>query len=375
MDISYEGSYYDGQTPERHPVYVGVGPDGLEVQFEDQASEWWMYDDIRQTQGGYRGEPARFERGEGITEVLVVDDPEILNAIRQYAPLVAARFHSPDVRRRRARIIATVAIVGLVLAIALYTKGVPLLAQFVAARVPVTWEEQLGAAVVGELADPRSVCADSLVLESLNRMVERLDEAAPTPYTWNVQVVRDDLVNAFALPGGYVVVFSGLLEQSDRPEEVAGVLAHEMEHVVNRHGTKTLLRQLPLNFLLGAFTGDATAWTRAVSTVANVGMLSYRRNDEQEADLEGVDRLQAAHVDPQGLVAFFETLQEEGTDAPRLLSYLSTHPDTEARIAAIEARIGASRDVSPPEPLLPDVDWAAVRTACAPPQDDESPEP
>jgi predicted Zn-dependent protease len=254
-------------------------------------------------------------------------------------------------------------LVALAAAIVTFVKGVPLLAAYVAERIPVSWEEQLGEQVVGRLTAGSEVCGDSLVDVSLTGIVARLAEAAPSPYEWNVRVVQQDAVNAFATPGGYIVVFSGLLEQAARPEQVAGVLAHEMQHVLNRHGTESLLRHVPLRLLLGAFTGDAAAWGGAVESLANVGMLRYQQRDEEEADRKGVALLQAAQIDARGLVEFFEILEDEDTDVPGLLSYLSTHPNTRARIEAIEELI-ASGEADPPRALLPGVDWEAARGAC-----------
>ena len=362
--VSYEGSYFDGETPERHPVTVMVTPEGLVVAGTDDAEDWWLYTDIRQTMGAHSDEPAHFERGGTPAEVLVVDDSSILDAIRDIAPTHGRRFVTPGWRRRRTRLALGLGLVALATAIVAFVKGVPLLAANVAERIPVSWEEQLGKQVVEQLTAAHDVCTDSLVGASLDAMVGQLAEAAASPYEWDVRVVQADAVNAFAAPGGYLVVFSGLLERSERPEQVAGVLAHEMQHVLNRHGTEALLRRVPLRLLLGAFTGDAAAWGGALESIANVGMLRYRQRDEAEADRTGVALLRAARIDPHGLVEFFEILEDEGVKVPELLSYLSTHPDTRARIETIEGLI-ASGASDTPRALLPDVNWKVVRSGCA----------
>lgn len=361
--VSYEGSYFDGQTPERYPVTVTVTPEGMAVIRADDTEDWWLYDEIRQSMGAHAGEPAHFERGAAPAELLVVDDSSVLDVIRELAPHAGRRFISPGWRRRRVRLALGFGLVALAAAVVTFVKGVPLLAASVAERIPLSWEEQLGEQVVNQLTSGSTVCGDSVVNTALGAIVAQLAEAAPSPYQWDVRVVQRDAVNAFAAPGGYIVVFSGLVERAGRPEQVAGVLAHEMQHVLNRHGTESLLRQVPLRLLLGAFTGDAAAWGGAVESLATIGMLQYQQRDEEEADRKGVAVLQAARIDPRGLVEFFEMLEAEGTDVPGLLSYLSTHPNPRARIEMIEALIASEED-NPPPALLPEVDWEAARGGC-----------
>src|SRR5690606_1638034 len=117
----------------------------------------------------------------------------------------------------------------------------------------------------------------------------------------------DSLVNAFAAPGGYIVVFQGLLEASESAEEVAGILAHEIQHVVQRHGTKAILEALPLQLAAAALGGDQAA-ALFVGAASTLGVLSYRRRDETAADREGFRMLRAARIAPDGMMRFFERL-------------------------------------------------------------------
>ena len=135
-----------------------------------------------------------------------------------------------------------------------------------------------------------------------------MDES--TPYTFRLIVVDNDMVNAFATPGGYIVVFRGLLERTGSAEELAGVLAHEMQHVLRRHGTKTLFRQLSTRALIAVFSGDLESVGTMLETAEALGGLRYRRQDETEADREGMRLIQRARVDPAGMIAFFATLEQ-----------------------------------------------------------------
>jgi predicted Zn-dependent protease len=186
--------------------------------------------------------------------------------------------------------------------------------------------------------------------------------AAPrSPYDFSLAVVRDSSVNAFAAPGGFIVVTSGLLRAVRTPEELAGVLAHEIQHVTRRHSTRAIIREMPLRFMLSAVFGGS-GLESAASVAGSLGALSYRRADEVEADVGGLKLLQAAQIDPAGMIAFLRTLETRHRSTPRLVSYLSSHPRTADRVAALEARAEQGRYTS--EPLLDSASWQRAGATC-----------
>jgi len=148
------------------------------------------------------------------------------------------------------------------------------------------------------------------------------------------------------VPGGYVYVNLGLLRAARNESEVAGVLAHEIGHVVGRHGAKQLTKRYGLEILIRMATGDDPTLTeQIVGTVLEVGatglLLKYSRHDEAEADRLAVQNTYDAGFDPNGLASFFEMLlKEEGRGTPsKLERILSTHPPTAERIRAVRAQI------------------------------------
>jgi predicted Zn-dependent protease len=249
------------------------------------------------------------------------------------------------------------------LAIASYLWGAPVLADWMAPKVPITWEVSLGEATVKRLAPAHRLCRDSAALSDVRQVLDRLLAAAPaSPYAFRVFVVRDSAVNAFAAPGGFVVVNSGLLEAAKTPEQLAGVLAHEIQHVLHRHSTRAVIREAPLRLALATLSGGTGVET-AVAVVGTLGVLRYQRADEAEADRDGMRLLEAAHVDPSGMVAFMRTLQGGREGAPRFVSYLSSHPQTADRVAALEALAAQARVES--KALLDSTAWRRVQTICA----------
>ena len=364
MTTQWEGHYLDGRTAARQRVAIRLMRSGLEIITEKGATAWWPYPGIRQTQGSYAGEEVRLERGAEIPEVLLVSDAAFLTALHRIAPELATRFHNPTRRWMRAKltILAAIAVIGITTF--LYFWGIPAMAGLVASRVPVSWEEQLGQSVIEQLAPPSAQCTDPVRIQPIKEIVTTLTNTLPnSPYTFRVMVVDNPAVNAFAAPGGYIVIFRGLLERTQTAEELAGVLAHELQHVVKRHATRMLIQHASTGLLFAALTGgggDPAAI--GLEGARTLGILRYSRRHEEEADAEGVQMLVAAGIDPKGMITFFETLAEEGKGMPEFLKYVSTHPSTADRITRLQSL--AAQVEGNPVKLLPDYDWEDVHQIC-----------
>ncbi len=366
MRISWEGFYLDGRTAARQRATIQLMHGGLEFTTERGVTRWWPYGEIRQTHGFYAGEQVRLERGGEISEALLVPDVAFLSALLEVAPEMAARFHDPTRRTRRVALAALAGLAVLAIATALFLWGIPALAALVASRIPARWEERLGQAVVEHLAPEDRRCTDALRARAIDEIVTTL--AAPvrdSPYTFRVMVVDDPTLNALAAPGGYIVIFRGLLERTHSPEELAGVLAHEMQHILHRHATRALLQHASTGLLLAALTGDATgAAAFGLESARTLATLQYSRAHEEEADAAGMRMLLAAGIDPAGMISFFEQLRKESRGSPALLKYLSTHPSTEERIQRLE--VLARQSPVRPVKLLPDHEWRDIKSMCAP---------
>ncbi|MBI3924226.1 MAG: M48 family metallopeptidase [Armatimonadetes bacterium] len=260
--------------------------------------------------------------------------------------------------RRRKGLAVWVAVLAGCIALAF---GALWLADWAVARAvdltPAPWEVQLGQAVLDgqtwdEVTDPE-------VIEPVGKITERLmAEAGEHPYDFRFKVVRDPQVNAFALPGGGVVIYTGLLENADTPEELAGVLGHEVQHVLWRHSLRGLYDRLKWHVLVAMVLGDISgAQELLLAQAAGLMQLSYGRGMEREADRRGVELLVRAKIDPQGLHDFFGKLSEqEGT--PESLTLLSTHPSSRERQEYLKELIEENSGARY-QPL--DVDWEGLQ--------------
>jgi len=355
----WSGFLYDGRTADRKPVDVSITADGIILTGADGVASLWPIRDVRQTQGALSREHVRLEFGPEPAQTLHVSDQSFGDALNIVFPTENPTLRS---QRRNTRIVVwTVgAFVG---SIVLYLFGANVAADWAARRIPVSWETSLGASVAARYSAPDRQCTDSESVAAINSILERLVVASSGQrYPFRLTIARDSAINAFAAPGGFVMLNSGLLAAAKSPEEVAGVLAHEIEHVVHRHSTRAILREAPLRIAISAVFGSGGGEALA-STAGNLGALSYRRADEAEADREGMRLLQAAHIDPRGMVSFMRELETFGPRISRVASYLTDHPYTGDRVAALEKVASEQRGET--TPLMDSITWTHVRSACA----------
>jgi len=209
----------------------------------------------------------------------------------------------------------------------------------------ITLEEewQLGAQLEQEIANELTLVNDAATVAFINDIGQRLvnqTEMANLP--WEFHVVADPSINAFNIPGGHVYVHTGLIQQVDDVSELAGVMAHEVAHGVERHATERLTAAYGLQIGAGILLGqDPGLVQQIVASIAAQGAIaSFSRSDEREADQLAVDYLYRSRYDPQGMVTLFNRLLDEGGRRPGSVErFFSTHPMTEDRIRETERQI------------------------------------
>jgi predicted Zn-dependent protease len=198
-------------------------------------------------------------------------------------------------------------------------------------------EIQLGHELAGEVEGSTRLLNDPEVTEYVNRIGQKLVRNSDARVPFTIKVIDSDEVNAFALPGGYFYVNSGLVLAADNEAELAGVMAHEIAHVAARHATKNATRaelfnlaSIPLIFV-GGPAGYAAR--QVVGILIPMSYLRFSRNAEREADLLGMEYMYAAGYDPEAFLEFFEKLEVKGKEKHSMLAKaFATHPMTEDRV-------------------------------------------
>jgi predicted Zn-dependent protease len=208
--------------------------------------------------------------------------------------------------------------------------------------LPPRQEEKLGRELRRDVLQEVDVLDNQAIQEYVDQLGAQVVRAAgskPEGIDYTFTVINDDQVNAFAMPGGDIYVYTGLMKAADTEAELMSVLAHEVAHVTERHIAERLVAQYGLQALAAAALGDNPGITsQIVASVAGQGyLLKFSRSAETEADHSGLRYLVRAGYDPQGFVSFFETLQSQGGARPP--EFLASHPSPENRITAAKETI------------------------------------
>ena len=199
--------------------------------------------------------------------------------------------------------------------------------------VPHSVRTRVADMALKELKATGAECSSGAGTAALKKLQQTLISAADIQMPARIAVVRHTMPNAFALPDGRVVIFSALLKDASGPDELAGVLAHELGHVKEDHAGEGLVQMLGLRFFMLLMTGSAdTADTRRLAEL--VIHTSYQRDKEREADHIAIETLHNAGISTEGFVHFFENQAKDMGSG--LFSYLSSHPSNEERIAEIK---------------------------------------
>jgi predicted Zn-dependent protease len=205
-------------------------------------------------------------------------------------------------------------------------------------------EDQLGRQVKQELEQKEKIqyVQDQAIIDYVNTVATPILRAANADrrgVKWKVSVINDPkTVNAFATPGGYLYVYTGLILAADTEAELAGVLAHEAGHVVGRHSARAMVNAYGLAAIADVALGKnpGTAAQIAAQLVGGGAMLAHGRSEETEADEYGARYSAAANYDPRGLITFFEKLKAKEGNTPGIFKWLSTHPPSGDRIRHLD---------------------------------------
>ena len=204
-------------------------------------------------------------------------------------------------------------------------------------------EVQLGKQFSQEIEKEMKIYSDPIVTAYIDQLGQHLaNHSQRQNITYHFKVVNTEVVNAFAVPGGYLYVNIGLIRAAENESELAGVIGHEIGHVVGKHGVKQMTRQLGLAAVAQLALGeDQSKLEQMVASLAANGVLmKYSRDAEREADIYAVQEMYDAGIDPEGMATFFEKLLKLQQGKPsRLAQMFSTHPPTTQRIAAVRSQI------------------------------------
>ena len=198
---------------------------------------------------------------------------------------------------------------------------------------------------------------------AFDKLMNRIETAAALPIPLKALVVRSPDANAIALPGGYIFVYQGLIDAARTPDELAGVIAHEVGHVAHRDGTRSVLQTAGLSLLFGMLLGDFVGGGAVVLAAKSILQTRYSREVETSADADGVALMIRIGGDPRALGTLLTRIAGTSHPGPKILA---DHPDTRDRVARIEAAAGSNAErITSTRPLLTSAEWAALKNICS----------
>jgi beta-barrel assembly-enhancing protease len=228
----------------------------------------------------------------------------------------------------------------------------------VADLIPYGAADRIGAQSIGMFGPIAPACENHPGNAALQRILDRLQAGADYGRPFKLHVARARMANAFALPGRHIVLLSGLVKQAKNPEEVAGVLAHEMGHGLEKDPEALFVRNVGMQTLTQLLTGQSGGQS-AVTLGAILLQLRYSRAAERSADNHAVEILRKARVGPKPTGEFFLRNAATTSEGESALNYLSTHPSSKER-----AQLFLTQPVYPGVPLLSDQDWSDAQAIC-----------
>lgn len=360
--------FFDGRSAAVRRVEFELIDDAriLEIRPPEALPLRWPFDTLRELPD--QADPTRLllTSTQSPLARLTLRDPDAITMSR-------ARFGRLDSRqpvRGKGRI--AIWALGAIAAVALIVFAlVPLMANQLARVLPPSGEQALGEATLGQIqsalaqdfVDSVPVCDAPKGLAAMAEMQARLGADFGLPYDIRVTILDHPMVNAFALPGGQVVFFRGMLETATHPDQIAAVLAHEIGHVVARDPTRIALRSAGSLGVIGLLFGDFAGGAAVLFLVQQLIQADYTRDAEAAADDFGIAMLQAAGVDPAALGDLFEVIRAEHGDASGIAAHFMSHPSLGDRIDKARA---ASEGAGNTSPALDADQWQALQQICGP---------
>ncbi|MDX1957752.1 MAG: M48 family metallopeptidase [Leptospiraceae bacterium] len=220
----------------------------------------------------------------------------------------------------------------------------------IAAQIPTSIEKSIGDATFKSYIAGKKIYKDKQFLEKLKPITDRLlENTKNSGYEFKFHVVEDSHINAIAFPGGNILIHSALIKEAESPEEIAGVLAHEISHVTLKHGLRHILNSVGLFIVVQSLFGDFSGLIAIITQNTSIFLSSrFSRDFEREADARGFNYLVNSKINPKGLSKFFKKIlemeKEEGITDNEIVKFISTHPDTKERIDTIEQKASSLKD-------------------------------
>jgi Zn-dependent protease with chaperone function len=350
----WPGVYFDGVTNRKHAVTFRFDSDHLDIVTNDSGVTAWRYDDVRMVDGGPGMLRLKCVSGLPLAR-LNVSDAATQAEIRARTKSLEIDRGSPQTGRIVGWSLAAVCSIVLIVLF-----GVPLVAERMVPLVPMSFERRLGGVVDNQVRAifGGKTCTDPEGNAAFAKMVEKLREASRLETPLQTVVLASSIPNAVALPGGKIYLLNGLLQKANDPDEIAGVIAHEMGHVAHRDQVRVMIQNGGTSFLIGLLFGDITGSAAAIFAARSLIDASYSRQAEGNADAFAIETMHALGRSPapMGELLFRVT----GAQGNNSIGILASHPLTEERRELMRREDRAASGAE----ILSANEWRALKNIC-----------
>ncbi len=365
MERNFSGGIFSDTLDDgRAGAEIELSPSGVCARLSDGESFVIPYRDCQVEIGGFSGRMV-FCRNADRSVTIFCEDRKFPAALSYASSGILDAQLGESLRQRRGEsrrglMIGVASLLGIAVFLVAGYYGVRVGARAAVRALPISVDRQLGSAAFKSMDLGGPELTDPVVVGAMKNIVDRLaPHAAISEMQFDVHVVDSPQINAFCLPGGTMVIYTGLIENAENADQVAAVLGHEMAHATLRHGLERTSQSLGIWAAMTLLVGDTGGLIAAGADLFQMASVnSYSRGQENAADEEGVRMLHAAGIDPISLSRFFQVLEKEHGDLPGVLTWISTHPQHADRIANVDATVAAlpDREYQPVQ-----VDWPNVQ--------------
>ena len=359
--MAVSATYYDGQSAKTRQVTVSADSTSVNFSGPETLPTRWSIAGLHAIDPPAPDQPYRLTHDETPGARLVLRDAAFIAALLARNPQLKGGYTKRDISHLLGWTIG-----GLAAFVALGYLAIYVIPGPIAGLLPQSWRDRTGTEMEHAMSMGITRCSTTDGDRAIGKLLANLAEGTPDMPSVSVHVYEIPIVNAFALNGGHIIVTRKLLETADKPEELAGVLAHEIGHVAHKHPETQMVRLAGMEVLTSLFSGT-NGGNMSSNMVFMAALLQQTRSTEAEADAYARDMIEKAQIDPEGMKSFFEKLlkieKEHASDSKSLHvlgDLLSTHPGTEERIKEIKPLPPGVT----PKPALLDEDWKALKKIC-----------
>ncbi len=341
MKTEFQGRYFNGVVSKTFPCEVTLDRHAIVIRILSETGQiqevlTWSIDTISKKDMEIGRGKLRIKYGNYPFQVLEIFDKKILSSFKFVYPNFSfGQKHLSSFMSKGWVILLGIILSLLAVAVFLFKVVIPGIAEYTATKVPKSMEKSIGDAAYESSAESyvEDTIKGALLQEFFTEM--NLDRE----YDYTITVLNSETVNAYALPGGRIAVYSGIIDEIEKPEALAALLAHESSHVELQHSLKSIFRSLSGYFAVSLVLGDIGGVTAVVfQNINQFQGLEYSRSMEKEADVRALEVMQKSGIDPQGIIQLFNTISsdDENTDTNDLSEFVSTHPLTKHRVEYIQ---------------------------------------